>query len=80
MILKFKTIYANILKNDTPIFVDTMSQIWNIFNINTPLKHFRLSDEYSRPLVGEDWRFLFLHLDSNWLETVEIHQWKGWET
>ena len=37
--------------NDTSNFVDVMSKVWKIFNINTPYKHVRLNDEYSRPLI-----------------------------
>ena len=54
--------------NDTSNFVDVLSKIWKIFNINTPLKHVRWNDEYSRPLTEKDWRFVFLDLVSNWLE------------
>ena len=55
-------------RNDTSNFVDVMTNIWKIFNINTPLKHVRLNDEYSRPLTYLDWRFMFLELVCNWLE------------
>ena len=58
--------------NDTSNFVDVLSKIWKIFNINTPLKHVRLNDEYSRPLTDKDWRFVFLDLVSNWLERWTI--------
>ena len=54
--------------NDTSNFVDVMSKIWKIFNINTPIKHVRLNDEYSRPLADKDWRFVFLDSVCKWLE------------
>ena len=54
--------------NDTSNFVDVMSKVWKIFNINTPYKHVRLNDEYSRPLTDKDWRFVFLDLVGKWLE------------
>ena len=55
-------------RNDTSNFVYVMTNIRKIFNINTPLKHVRLNDEYSRPLTNLDWRFIFLELVCNWLE------------
>ena len=55
-------------RNDTSNFVDLISKIWKIFNINTPLKHVRLNDKYSKPLTDQDWRFGYLELVSDWLE------------
>ena len=48
--------------------MDLISKIWKIFNINTPLKHVRLNDKYSKPLTDQDWRFGYLELVSDWLE------------
>ena len=41
-------------KSDTPNFVDIIGKIWNIFNVNTPLKHVHFNDEYSAPLTEDD--------------------------
>ena len=66
--LKIQNDSRSRFKNDTPNFVDIIGKIWKIFNVNTPLKHVHLNDEYSAPLTEDDWRFGFLNLISNWVE------------
>ena len=61
--LKFKT--------NTADFVTIISNIWKIFNINTPNKGIRLNDELSHPLVNNDSRFQYLRKIVDWLD-----QWK----
>ena len=61
--LKFKT--------NTADFVTIISNIWKIFNINTPNKGIRLNDELSHPLVNNDSRFQYLGRIVDWLD-----QWK----
>ena len=48
-------------ENDTPYFVDIVNKIWKIFNVH-------LKDEFSSPLMEDDWRFVFLDLISKWLD------------
>ena len=63
--------------DSTNIFVDVIGKIWKIFDLNTPLKHVPLNDEYSRPLTDKYWRFVFLDLVSNWHERGSSTSGKG---
>ena len=66
--LKIQNDSRSRFKNDTPYFVDIVNKIWKIFNVNAPYKHVHLKDEFSSPLMEDDWHFVFLDLISKWLD------------
>ena len=56
-------------RNNTQDFVEILLQLWQLFNINSPLKGERLNDDMSRPLTYQDKRFSFFTCVVIWLET-----------
>ena len=52
--LKIQNDSRSRFKNDIPNFVVIIGEIWKIFNVNNPLKHVHLNDEYSAALTEDD--------------------------
>ena len=55
-------------KSDTVDLVTIISNVWKIFNINTPNQGIRLNDDLSLPLVNNDPRFHYLGRIVDWLD------------
>ena len=55
-------------KSDTAEFITIISNLWKIFNVNTPNKGTRLKDVFSHPLVNNDPIFCYLDRIVDWLE------------
>ena len=58
----------NEFKSDTAEFITIISNLWKIFNVNTPNKGTRLKDDFSHPLVNNDPRFCYLDRIVDWFE------------
>ena len=56
------------LSPQTCAFISLITNIWKIFNVNTPNKGFRLNDTNSMPLRNNDVRFSFLSKVVEWLD------------
>ena len=66
--LKIQNSFRTVFKSDTAEFVTIISNLWKIFNINTPNKGIRLKDDLSLPLVNNNPRFCYLDRIVDWLE------------
>ena len=55
-------------KTHTSEFIDTINQLWKIFNVNRPNKNIRLNDDISEQFYYNDFRFGFLAKIVDWLD------------
>ena len=60
------------LSSHTSVFISLITNIWKIFNVNTPNKGFRLNDTNSMPLRNNDVRFSFLSEVVEWLDNWKM--------
>ena len=58
----------NVSRLQTSCFIEIVSRVWKIFNVNTPWKGIHKRDSDSLPLKQNDPRFQYLSSIVRWLE------------